>query len=87
MNSEVTYWVAQQEFSFLRSLVNILGRTQTPLEILGYFPQESGYFPLVSVDRTLLRKVKVSARIVDIKAAKLPEALFIIPPDFREFLG
>lgn len=86
-NSEVTFWVAQKEYNFLKSLVSILSRSETPLEIFGYFPQANGYFPLMSVDRTLLRKVKESARIIEIKPAKLPGSLFIIPPDFRELLG
>ena len=86
-NTEVTYWVTAKEFGFMQSLISIISRSETPLRILGLFPNTNGYFPLLSVDRTLLRKVKESAKIVDIKHTKLPEGLFAIPPDFRELLS
>ncbi|KAB2868517.1 MAG: DUF4412 domain-containing protein [Bacteroidales bacterium] len=86
-NSEVTFWVTQKDLSFLKALVGILNRSQTPLTILGQFPQVNGYIPLMAVDRTLLRKLKESARIVDIKQQKLPDSIFIIPRDFQELLG
>lgn len=86
-NSEVTFWVAQKNLNFLKALVGILNRSQTPLNILGQFPQENGFMPLMAVDRTLLRKLKESARIIDIKQQKLPDSIFVIPPDFQELLG
>lgn len=86
-NSEVTYWVAPQDLGFMKSLVSIISRSETPLTILGLFPPVNGYIPLLSVDRTLLRKVKESVKVIDIKPAKLPANLFVIPPDFRELLG
>lgn len=86
-NSEVTYWVAQRNYNFMKALINILSRSQTPLGILGQFPQENGYLPMLSVDRTLLRKLKESTKIIDIKQQKLPDSMFIIPPDFQELLG
>lgn len=86
-NSEVTYWVASQDLGFMKSLVSIISRSESPLAILGLFPPVNGYFPLLSVDRTLLRKVKESVKVIDIKSAILPANLFIIPPDFRELLS
>jgi hypothetical protein len=86
-NSEVTYWVAQKDLGFMESLINIISRSETPLGILSQFPKVNGYLPLISIDRTLLRKVKESAKVIDIKRTTLPENLFVIPPGFRELLG
>lgn len=86
-NSEITYWVAPQNFNFIKPLVSILNRSQTPLDVLGQFPQVNGYLPLICVDRTMFRKVKETMRVVSIKPLKLPESLFVIPAGFREILG
>lgn len=86
-NSELTYWVAQRNYGFMKSLISIIRRSDIPFEMLSQFPEINGYMPLLSVERTLLRKVKMSARVIDIVPAKLPENLFTIPPGYRELLG
>ncbi|MGE0077605.1 MAG: DUF4412 domain-containing protein [Bacteroidales bacterium] len=86
-NTELTYWVAEKNYNFMKSLVGILQRSETPLGIFSQFPQVNGFFPLFTVERTLFRKVKESTRIIEIKSQKLPDKMFVIPPGYRELLG
>ncbi|MCB8965133.1 MAG: hypothetical protein H6536_08890 [Bacteroidales bacterium] len=83
-NTELTYWVVPGKYNFMKPLVDILSRSDTPLSILGYFPMNGGYLPMLTVERTIFRKIRATATVVDIKSQKLLDDIFAIPLGFRE---
>lgn len=83
-NTEVAYWVTQENFDFFTSLVKILRNTKLNIDLFNYFPNINGIFPVLTVERTLLRKEKMKLAVADIKKAQLSESSFRIPPGYRK---
>jgi hypothetical protein len=83
-NSEVTYWVAPNDFAFFQSMNRILRSINTNINVFSSFPNTSGVFPMLIVERTLFRKEKAKVSVTDIKETILSENLFRIPHDYQK---
>ena len=86
MNSEIAYWVAPTHFDFYRDLLKLLKRTERTYRFFMQIPDNAGYFPMLSVERTLLRDERERLVVKDIVRDQLSDALFTIPEDYRELL-
>lgn len=82
-NSEVAYWVLQNNFYFFGDLVKLLNQTDKTYEYFEKIPETQGFFPLLSVERTSLRKEKFRICVIDINPQKLNKSNFNIPSDFK----
>ncbi len=82
-NTEVAYWVAQERFGFFETLLKLLNRTEHSLRIFSSIPENEGYFPLLTEERTLLRKDKLRIAVVDISEKNLNHSLFEIPQGYK----
>jgi hypothetical protein len=82
-NMEVAYWVWQNNFYFFQELVHLLNRTDQTYEFFDKIPETQGFFPLLTVERTLLRREKSRASVVNISSKKIDDSLFKIPVDFE----
>lgn len=82
-NTEVAYWVSQSNFYFFEHLVKIINKTDKTYEFFGRIPETMGFFPMLSVERTLLRKEKGRVYVVNIKDGSLNDNLFEIPANFE----
>jgi len=82
-NMEVAYWVWQDNFYFFSDLVHLLHRTDKTYEFFDKIPETQGFFPLLTVERTLLRREKSRAAVVNISPKKVDDSIFKIPSDFE----
>lgn len=82
-NSEVAYWVLQNNFYFFDNLVKLLNQTDKIYEYFEKIPETQGFFPLLCVERTLLRREKFRISVVDINPQKIDKSNFNIPSDFK----
>ena len=82
-NMEVAYWVWQNNFYFFQELVHLLNRTDQTYEFFDKIPETQGFFPLLTVERTLLRREKSRVSVVNISSKKVDDSLFKIPVDFE----
>lgn len=83
MNTEVAYWMCDGEFDFFAKLLNLLRRTEYSLAIFSAIPEVGGFLPMLTEERTLLRKEKLKIRIVDIEFNNPSSTLFGIPSHFK----
>lgn len=83
-NTEVAYWVSQNDFYFFEELVKLINRTDKTYEFFEKIPETQGFFPMLSVERTLLRKEKSRIYVANITKQKLSETKFSIPSDFEK---
>ena len=82
-NTEVTYWVTQNNFYFFNALLKIIGNIDKTYEFFAQIPESEGFFPVLSVERTILRKQKSKTYVVDIEKKDIAEDLFTIPSNFK----
>jgi len=82
-NTEIAYWVARKRFDFFHDLIELLERTNKIYEFFSEIPGKKGIFPLLSVERTLLRKERQRIAVAEITHKSMDESLFEIPDDYR----
>lgn len=82
-NTEVAYWVSQNDFYFFQDLIKLLNRTDKTYEFFDKIPETSGFFPILSVERTLLRKEKSRISVLTITSKKINESTFKIPLNYK----
>lgn len=85
LNTEITYWVADDSFCFFGELMKILNRSEKQAKFFLQIPDVSCNGPLLSEERTLLRDSKMTLSVIDIKKTKLDNSLFQIPTNFKNF--
>ncbi|MBN1989597.1 MAG: DUF4412 domain-containing protein [Bacteroidales bacterium] len=83
-NTEVAYWVANKNYAFFEKLVRLLARTEDSFNLFALIPNNTGFFPLLTVERTHLRKEKLRVSVTGIKSAKLNDNLFRVPYGYEE---
>jgi hypothetical protein len=82
-NTEVAYWVIQNNFYFFEELIKILNNVDKSFEYFEKIPETQGFFPILAVERTLLRKEKNKLSILQINNTVLEKNIFDIPDDFK----
>jgi len=82
-NTEIAYWVAVKKFDFFHDLIDLLERTNKIYDFFSEIPDNKGMFPLLSVERTLLRKERKRLTVAEITRKSMDESLFKIPEDYR----
>ena len=82
MNSEIAYWVTNTKFEFFHELINLLKRTERNYLFFEKIPSHKGYFPMLTIERTLVRDERERIVVDKIRQQKLQEDLFRIPDDY-----
>ena len=82
-NTEIAYWVAEKKFGFFNDLIELLERTNKIYEFFSEIPGKKGMFPLLSIERTLLRKERQRLAVTEITSKTMDESLFEIPDDYQ----
>ena len=82
-NTEIAYWVTEKKFEFFHDLISLLERTNKIYDFFSEIPGKNGMFPLLSVERTLLRKERQRIAVAEITRKSMNENLFEIPDDYR----
>ncbi|MFP4526356.1 MAG: DUF4412 domain-containing protein [Bacteroidales bacterium] len=83
-NSEVAYWVADENFDFIDELVQLLKNKDRLCHYFSHFQDKSGSIPFVAVERTLVRKEKQRVVLSQIKEKKIDDSYFNIPSTYAE---
>lgn len=81
-NTEIAYWVTEKKFDFFHDLIDLLERTNKIYDFFAEIPGKKGMFPLLSVERTLLRKERQRLTVAEITRKSMDESLFEIPDDY-----
>ncbi len=85
-NTEVTYWVAQYDFDFFEKMVKILNYTDRSWDFFSIIPNNQGFFPMLSVERTLLREEKMRTAVLKIEKRAIDSSFFKIPKGYIYFV-
>jgi len=83
-DTETSYWVANKNFSFFSSMNKILQNIKSDISIFSYFPDIKGMFPMLIVERTLLRKERMKVQVTGINETALSENLFKVPREYQK---
>lgn len=78
-DSEITYWVAQGNFDFFLPLLQLLNRKDNFATFYLQVPDTKGFFPMLAVERTLLRDEKGRLQVTKV-SKKSPDAAFMEIP-------
>ncbi len=84
-NTEIAYWVAFDQFVFFKKLLSLLNLADKNSEYYLRIPETAGVFPMLSVERTILRSWKSTLEVVNIKKSNMSTGLFEIPGDYKLF--
>jgi hypothetical protein len=88
LNSEISYWVCESGFDFFNSVVALLSKTDDYSKYCNNFdkvPQNSGFFPIMTVERTLLRDEKMTINVQHISHRPVDDKMFKIPSNYKYF--
>lgn len=83
-DTEIAYWVSQEKFEFFSSLLKVLKSTKINLDFFEYFPETEGFFPVLTINRTLMRKERMKLAVANIQKEILSENRFRIPLDYQK---
>jgi len=86
LNSEIAYWVTQTEYNFFDDLLMLLRRTERAYRFFVQIPGRDGHFPMLMVERTLLREERERLIVDHISRGRLSDSLFQIPDDYTELM-
>ena len=84
-NTEISYWVADNNFCFFSDLLKHLNRSEKQAKFFLQIPGTKCLGPLLSEERTLLRSQRMKLSVIDIKKSKLDNSIFQIPADYKNF--
>jgi len=82
-NSEIAYWVTKNNFDFFTEVFDLLKSTNRIYHFFTEIPGNEGFFPMLSVERTLLRNERQRIAVVKIKQKPMHDQLFHIPDNYR----
>jgi len=83
-DTETAFWVAQRNFPFFMSLNKILRNIKSEINMFSNFPEIEGEFPMLTVERTLLRKEKLKVSVTEIDEKLLSENIFRVPSNYQK---
>lgn len=84
-NTEVAYWVCNEFFDSFSEFLRLLNRHEKSSIYYLHIPNTSGFFPLLSVERSVLREWRTSLEVLKIEKKDLSTALFEIPQGYKMF--
>jgi hypothetical protein len=84
-NSEIVYWVTKNSFYFVNKLINTLGNEHNYRHFFSKIPNNQGYMPILTVERTLVREEKLRLLVTDIEKESPSADYFKIPADYKYY--
>ena len=86
LNIEISFWVFGSDFGFFNQVIDILSCTEDYSKYCLYFdqiPDSQGFFPMLMVEKTLLRDEKMKVSVQSIDRRKIDRRLFMIPNEYK----
>ncbi len=84
-NTEVSFWVAQDNFTFFEDFLRLWNRSEKHAVYFLQIPETTGYFPMLSEERTTLREQKMTLRVIEITKQDLDPTIFTVPKDYKSY--
>lgn len=84
-NTEVAYWVANDEFNFFTDLLRLMNKTEKIQNYYLQIPGATGFLPMHSVERSLLRDIRMQYKVLNIQKGTPDASLFTIPVSYTKF--
>ena len=81
-DSEITYWVAEGNFDFFQPLLQTINRKDNFATFYLQVPNTKGFFPMLAVERTLLRDEKGRLQVTKINKKSLDASFMEIPKGY-----
>jgi hypothetical protein len=85
-NTEISYWVTQNDFGFFEKMVNVLNNTNESWEFFNHIPNANGFLPMVSEERNLVRDEKLHTEVLKINRRPIDSSMFKIPANYKIFV-
>ncbi len=82
MNTEITYWVTNQYFDSYHDFLRVLNKTENSFHYFLQIPENEGYMPIQTVERTLVRHERARYVVTSVNQKDLNNSLFDIPEDY-----
>lgn len=86
LNMEVSFWVTALDFGFFTDAISLLSQTEYYSRFCQYFdnvPQAQGFFPVLTVEKTLLREERMKMSVQHILHKRVDDKVFKVPSDYR----
>ena len=84
-DTEITYWVADDNFLFFKKLLRLINIADKNSDYYLRVPETNGVFPMLSVERSILRSWVSKLEVIKIKKMSMNTALFEIPMGYKQF--
>lgn len=84
-NTEVAYWVAQDNFNFFEDFLKLWNRSEKHAVYFLQIPESEGYFPMQSEERTTLREQKMTLKVLEVSKRNLDPEFFAIPKEYQPY--
>ena len=84
-NIEVTYWVVPEGFPFFSKMMKLLNINENISNFFLKIPDAQNAFPMLAVERTLLREWKSEIKVINIDKHPVDNSIFKVPKDFAFF--
>jgi hypothetical protein len=81
-NSEIAYWVTHNKLRFMNDVIRLLSQTDRMYAFFSVISGTDGFFPVLSVERTLLRKERQRITVQKIDKKNIESKLFKIPGSY-----
>jgi hypothetical protein len=86
LNLEISFWVFESNFGFFNDVIALLSQTEDYSRYCLYFnqiPDTRGFFPMLMVEKTLLRDEKMKVTVQHINRKKVDDKQFQIPGEYK----
>ncbi len=84
-NTEVSYWVAENNFAFYDDLLKTMPLTDNPYTFFLSIPKSEGFLPLDVCERTLLRDIKNKLYVLEVKEQPIAPSFFEVPAGYTQY--
>ncbi len=84
-NTEIAFWVAPDHYNFYTEFLKMVNQSDKISQYYLNVSENTGYLPLESVERSMLREWRMCLNVVKIQKKTLPAVLFEIPAGYKIF--
>jgi hypothetical protein len=83
-DSEITYWVAEGGFDFFKPLLEVINRKDNFATFYLQLPETTGFFPMLAVERSLLRDEKGRLQVTKVTKKNVDASLLEVPKGYSK---
>jgi hypothetical protein len=81
----MSYWLAADQFMFFSEFMKLINQSEKSSQYYLKIPETNNLLPFESVERSMLREMRMRTGVVSIEKKFLQANLFEIPTGFKPF--